>query len=57
MFPLEIPKGHWGSFGSIQSLASILGASIGDADKGRGVAQHRIAQSRVERGLPTVGAH
>ncbi|WP_326626842.1 MULTISPECIES: tautomerase family protein [unclassified Streptomyces] len=53
VFPLEIPEGHWGSFGSIQSLADILGAAIGDADKGRGVAQHRIAQSRQERGLPT----
>ena len=53
VFPLEIPEGHWGSFGNIQSLGNILGAAIGDADKGRGVAEHRIAQSREERGLST----
>nr|BFE76124.1 hypothetical protein GCM10020092_094250 [Actinoplanes digitatis] len=53
VFPLEIPEGHWGASGGAQGLADILSAAIGDADKARHVAEHRITQSRQERGIRT----
>ncbi|WP_144127673.1 tautomerase family protein [Catellatospora sichuanensis] len=53
VFPLEIPEGHWGASGRVNGLADILGAVIGDADKARQVAEHRVAKSRQERGIPT----
>ncbi|MBV1854267.1 tautomerase family protein [Catellatospora tritici] len=53
VFPMEIPEGHWGASGGAQGLADILGAAIGDSDKARQVAEHRIAKSRQERGIPT----
>ncbi|MEU7906743.1 hypothetical protein [Actinoplanes sp. NPDC049118] len=53
VFPMEIREGHWGASGGVQGLADILGAAIGDADKARQVAEHRITQSRQERGIRT----
>lgn len=53
VFPLEIPEGHWGASGNASGLGDILGAAIGDAEKGRRVAEYRIAESRQERGVLT----
>jgi phenylpyruvate tautomerase PptA (4-oxalocrotonate tautomerase family) len=52
VFPNEIPEGTWGALGQIFRLADIIGFVVGDADKGRELAEKRLA----ERNGVTVGA-
>lgn len=51
VFPLEIPEGSWGAAGIAVGLSDILAAAVGDVEKARTVAAHRIAESRQERGI------
>ncbi|MER6605218.1 hypothetical protein ABT282_04690 [Streptomyces sp. NPDC000927] len=45
----EIPEGHWGGWGRIRPLATILARlSGGDTERARTLARERIAASRAE---------
>ncbi|MFF8774277.1 hypothetical protein [Kitasatospora sp. NPDC015120] len=49
VFPTEIPEGHWGGYGQVRPLATILSRLTGhDAEQARGLAARRIAASRAE---------
>ncbi|MFG2698266.1 hypothetical protein [Kitasatospora sp. NPDC048407] len=50
VFPTEIPEGHWGGFGRIRPLATILARLTGnDPARARALAAERITASRTER--------
>jgi len=46
VFANEIPDGTWGGGGQIYRLADIAGAVLGDREKGREYAKHRLAMSK-----------
>jgi phenylpyruvate tautomerase PptA (4-oxalocrotonate tautomerase family) len=46
VFASEIPDGTWGGGGRIARLADIAGLVLGDAEKGRGYAEKRLAGRR-----------
>nr|AGN74867.1 hypothetical protein [Streptomyces griseoviridis] len=49
VFPTEIPEGHWGGWGRIRPLATILARLTGgDTERARTLARERIAASRAE---------
>ncbi|KOT34856.1 hypothetical protein ADK41_25780 [Streptomyces caelestis] len=49
VFPTEIPEGHWGGWGRIRPLATILARLTGgDTKRARTLARERIAASRAE---------
>jgi phenylpyruvate tautomerase PptA (4-oxalocrotonate tautomerase family) len=43
VFPTEIPEGTWGAGGRIFRLADVIGFVLGDAEKGRELAERRLA--------------
>jgi hypothetical protein len=43
VFANEIPDGTWGAGGQIFRLADIIGFVVGDAEKGREIAERRLA--------------
>jgi phenylpyruvate tautomerase PptA (4-oxalocrotonate tautomerase family) len=43
VFANEIPEGTWGALGQIFRLADIIGFVVGDAEKGREIAEQRLA--------------
>lgn len=47
VFPSEIPDGTWGAAGRIVTLADIVGFVVGDAEKGRELAEKRLSERRV----------
>jgi phenylpyruvate tautomerase PptA (4-oxalocrotonate tautomerase family) len=49
VFPVEMPDGHWGGGGSIVALESLMTMIAGDPEKGRALAQRRLAESRQEK--------
>ncbi|MGX4735715.1 hypothetical protein [Kitasatospora griseola] len=50
VFPTEIPEGHWGGYGQIRPLATILARlTDDDHDRARTLATERITASRTER--------
>jgi hypothetical protein len=51
VFANEIPEGTWGAAGRIFRLADITGFVVGDADKGRELAERRLA-ARHGTGVP-----
>ncbi|MER7850329.1 hypothetical protein ABTZ03_41090 [Kitasatospora sp. NPDC096077] len=51
VFPTDIPEGHWGGWGQIRPLATILARILGDTGRARTLARERIAASRTERTL------
>jgi phenylpyruvate tautomerase PptA (4-oxalocrotonate tautomerase family) len=46
VFANEIPEGTWGAVGQIFRLADIIGFVVGDADKGRELAEQRLAERK-----------
>ncbi|WP_066950270.1 hypothetical protein [Microtetraspora fusca] len=49
VFPTEIPEGHWGGYGQVRPLATILGRLTDhDTERARALAAQRIAASRAE---------
>ncbi|WP_431925338.1 tautomerase family protein [Amycolatopsis tucumanensis] len=49
VFPTEIPEGHWGGWGKIRPLATILARLTGDDTKrARALAPERLAATRAE---------
>jgi phenylpyruvate tautomerase PptA (4-oxalocrotonate tautomerase family) len=50
VFANEIPEGTWGAGGQIFRLADILGFVVGDAERGRELAERRLAR-RSEMGV------
>ncbi|MGW2220142.1 hypothetical protein ACWCSD_34580 [Nonomuraea sp. NPDC001684] len=49
VFPTEIPEGHWGGWGRIRPLATILARLTGDhTERARTLARERIAATRAE---------
>jgi phenylpyruvate tautomerase PptA (4-oxalocrotonate tautomerase family) len=44
VFANEIPEGTWGGGGRIARLADIAGLVLGDPEKGRAYAEHRLAE-------------
>jgi phenylpyruvate tautomerase PptA (4-oxalocrotonate tautomerase family) len=47
VFTPEIPEGTWGGAGRIVTLADIATFATGDAELGRGYAEHRLAERRA----------
>lgn len=48
VFPTEIPEGHWGGWGQIRPLATILARLTGDTKRARTLARERITATRAE---------